>query len=104
MKLQRVVCMALGMSAAAAAVASADLLRGVYVGREQERLVTTGMKCDEVRALLGNPAASVEYRADAPTWTYYLVGHPPGNFLFDVQFNADCRVVSKGERVLPALG
>lgn len=83
--------------------ASAGVLpRGTYIDRHQESLITIGMKCGEVNGLLGNPATHFDYRSsDGPTWTYYVIGSPPGNLVFEIEFNAGCRVVSKRERLIP---
>ena len=101
MKLRIAVCIASAAFATVSTLAGGAPL-GTYIGREKEALITIGMRCDDVRALLGSPAANFEYRTnDGPTWTYYLVGSAPGSFVFDIDFNADCRVAAKGERFIP---
>jgi outer membrane protein assembly factor BamE (lipoprotein component of BamABCDE complex) len=84
------------------AALAGTFLRGTYIDRHQESLIAIGMKCDEVHGLLGNPATHFDYRSsDGPTWTYYLIGSSPGTLVFVIEFNAGCRVVSKGEKLIP---
>lgn len=78
---------------------------GVSIARDLERRIVTGMSCDDVRMNLGRPATSFQYRAvPGPTWTYNIEGLPPGNFLFEVTFDASCKVTSTTERFIPGGG
>jgi outer membrane protein assembly factor BamE (lipoprotein component of BamABCDE complex) len=88
-----------------AALCSAALVQaasGFIVTTAQQNAVQVGMSRAEVRALLGRPAHNVKYR-DEPgrTWTYGINAHANAGaeMVFDVDFSADGRVLSKSLRV-----
>jgi len=82
-------------------IASVNAAPGYTVTHEQELQITPGMSADEVRQALGRPAQNVRYRNEpGPTWTY----HAASSFwhaVFDVNFGADGKVASVGERADP---
>lgn len=79
-------------------VAAANAARGYDIRRAQESLVATGMTTAEVQQALGHPAQDVQYRNEpGPTFTYRVV--ETSDTVFDVDFGADGRVASVGERI-----
>jgi outer membrane protein assembly factor BamE (lipoprotein component of BamABCDE complex) len=87
-------------------VCSAYAATGFVVTASQETLVKVGMSRAEVRNALGRPAHNVKYRAEpGRTWTYGVLGNPEHTQakVFDVDFSADDKVLSFGERNEPEM-
>jgi outer membrane protein assembly factor BamE (lipoprotein component of BamABCDE complex) len=87
-------------------VCSAYAAAGFVVTASQETLVKVGMSRAEVRNALGRPAHNVKYRAEpGRTWTYGVLGNPEHTQVkvFDVDFSADDKVLSFGERNEPEM-
>ena len=93
--------------AAATLIASAGLsyaTPGVRVTKAQEAAVKLGMTTVEVQQILGRPDSSIKYRNETgPTWTYQVVGHS-GEVEFTIVFNAEGKVTSAREFVVPSRG
>ena len=90
------------IAAALCTAALAQAAVGFIVTTAQQNAVQVGMSRDEVRSLLGRPAHNVKYRAEpGRTWTYGIndASSPDAAIVFDIDFSADGRVVSKGTRV-----
>ena len=89
----------------AVALCSAAIVQaasGFTVTAAQQNAIKVGMSRDEVRGLLGRPAHNIKYRAEpGRTWTYGINDGttPDEASVFDIEFSADGRVVSKGKRV-----
>lgn len=78
-------------------VAAAQAAAGYTVESSQESLVTPGMSASEVEAVLGHPAKNVQYGNEpGPTFSYRLAGDQ--QTLFDVDFDADGKVLAVSER------
>lgn len=87
-------------------VCSAYAAAGFVVTTSQESMVKVGMSRAEVRNALGRPAHNVKYRAEpGRTWTYGVLGNPEYTQakVFDVDFSADDKVLSFGERNEPEM-
>jgi outer membrane protein assembly factor BamE (lipoprotein component of BamABCDE complex) len=96
-------CIALAALAVSTPAVSAP--RGFYVAKDQQRSITPGLSCGEVRAILGRPSTDFRYRSTpGPTWTYFVAGSLPGRLVFEVEFDADCRVLAASERSIPLGG
>ena len=79
-------------------VAAAHAAGGFTVTQRQEALVTPGMTEAEVQQALGHPAQDIHYRNEpGPTFTYHVDAIE--STLFDVDFSADGKVLSTGERM-----
>jgi outer membrane protein assembly factor BamE (lipoprotein component of BamABCDE complex) len=88
-------------AAALCTAALAQAASGFIVTTAQQNAIQVGMSRDEVRGLLGRPAHNVKYRAEpGRTWTYGIndAHSPDVTMVFDINFSADGRVVSKGTR------
>jgi outer membrane protein assembly factor BamE (lipoprotein component of BamABCDE complex) len=77
---------------------------GFTVQRVDEAQIKIGMDKDVVRKLLGRPAHNVKYPAEpGRAWSYGVVGMgydlDDANTLFDIDFDANGKVLSTGERV-----
>ena len=87
--------LAAGLLAAAAAARAAG---GYIVTPNQESLVSAGMTASEVKQALGRPARQLHYRNEPGlTYTYQVIGYK--DTVFDVDFDANGRVASVGERI-----
>ena len=81
--------------------ASAQAASGFNITQSDESKVAIGMDTNDVQRSLGPPARIFHYpRQPGPTWTYNVVGAPFGTTNFDVDFGADGKVVSAGERII----
>jgi len=79
-------------------VAAAQAADGFTVNHSQEALVAPGMSIAEVRQALGSPAQNLKYHNESgPTFTYRVAGSD--DTVFDVDFGADGKVASVGERI-----
>lgn len=83
--------------------AAAQAAGGYIVTATQEKMITVGMTRSEVMTALGRPAHNLKYRAEpGRTWTYGVRGGPDTGAgeekVFDVDFGADGKVMSTGER------
>jgi hypothetical protein len=70
------------------------------------RLLQAHSRGDLYRPSLGRPAHNVKYRAElGRTWTYGVLGNPEHTQVkvFDVDFSADDKVLSFGERNEPEM-
>jgi outer membrane protein assembly factor BamE (lipoprotein component of BamABCDE complex) len=86
---------AAGLFAGALAAQAAP---GFTVQPRDEQLVKVGMTQDEVRAAIGVPTRSLQFKAtDRTTWTYL---RPDVESVFDVDFSADGKVVSATPRMV----
>lgn len=84
--------------------AAAQAASGYTVTVSQQKMITVGMSRSEVMTALGRPAHNLKYRAEpGRTWTYGVRGAPDTGAgeekVFDVDFSADGKVLSSGERV-----
>jgi outer membrane protein assembly factor BamE (lipoprotein component of BamABCDE complex) len=76
---------------------AAQAAGGFVVNAKDEARVSVGMTRDEVRQALGRPAHNLKYRNEpGRTWTYGVVGST--DKVFDVDFSADGKVLTMGER------
>lgn len=83
------------LAAVTATVAHAAI--GFTVTPQQETQIAPGMTTAQVQSLLGAPAKGIRYGNEpGPTWTYGVTGVK--DTLFDVDFGADGKVASIGER------
>lgn len=81
----------------------AQAASGFWVSQNQEGLVAPGMSMQQVRDTLGHPTTFIKYRNQpGPTFTYRVMG--TADTLFDVDFDANDRVVSTNERIVPLDG
>ena len=81
---------ALGLTAAHA-------MSGFSVTHQQEKQINVGMAQSDVLAALGTPDNNVHYGSEpGRTFTYHVTGDP--EVLFDVDFDADGKVLSTSER------
>lgn len=92
---------------AAIALASCAALtqhaNGFWVDKSQQVLVVPGMSILQVQQALGTPTQRIQYRSQpGPTFTYKVTGTI--DTLFDVDFDADGKVVSTNERIIPIDG
>ena len=92
---------------AAIALASCAALtqhaNGFWVDKGQQVLVAPGMSIPQVQQALGTPTQRIHYRNQpGPTFTYKVTGTI--DTLFDVDFDADGKVVSTNERIIPIDG
>ena len=79
-------------------LAAAHAASGFTVNHGQEAQVAPGMNMDEVQQVLGRPSHDVKYLGEpGRTWTYIVVGND--ETVFDVDFGADGKVASIGERM-----
>lgn len=79
-------------------IAAAQAAGGVTITKAQEALVVPGMRMDQVQQALGRPQTNAKYRNEpGRTFTYRVLGNDP--MLFDVDFDADGRVLKMGERM-----
>lgn len=97
----------LSLLIAATALASCTALTqhasGFWVDKSQQALVTPGMSMADVRQTLGHPTENIQYRNQpGPTFTYKVTGTV--DTLFDVDFDANGKVVSTNERIIPIDG
>lgn len=87
-------------------VAAAHAAGGFVVSPNQEAMVKVGMSTTEVQQALGRPAHNVKFGNEpGPTWSYQVSGAPLVGIsedvaLFDVDFGADGKVASIGERTV----
>lgn len=83
--------------------ALAQAASGFWVTPNQQALVTPGMSMAEVRQTLGHPTQNIKYRNQpGRTFTYKVTGTM--DTLFDVDFDADGKVLSTNERIVPIDG
>jgi hypothetical protein len=81
--------------------ALAQAASGFNITQSDESKVAIGMDTTEVQRSLGPPARIFQYPTQpGPTWTYNVVGSPFGITEFDIDFGADGRVASAGERII----
>lgn len=76
---------------------------GFSVSLDEEQQVQIGMSPAEVQQVIGQPSRKVKYRNEpGPTWTYSVngIGDSLNPSLFEVNFDANGRVVSFAERVI----
>jgi outer membrane protein assembly factor BamE (lipoprotein component of BamABCDE complex) len=77
---------------------------GFNVRPEQEGTVKVGMTMAEVEQALGRPARSIKYRTEpGPTWTYNVLVNTVPPTVVEVNFGADGKVTSVGQRMLTEL-
>jgi outer membrane protein assembly factor BamE (lipoprotein component of BamABCDE complex) len=80
-----------------AVAAAAQAASGITVTAGQEMKVTPGMSAAEVERTLGRPAQNMLYGNEpGRTFTYQVIDRE--DTLFDVDFDANGRVVSTNER------
>jgi len=80
-----------------AAAAAAQAATGFTVTHGQEAQVSPGMDRSAVQQYLGHPAQSHRFGGESGvTWTYNVSGTDLA--VYDVQFDANDKVVSVGER------
>lgn len=77
---------------------------GFTLQRADEAQIKVGMDKDMVRKLLGRPAHNVKYRSEpGRAWTYGVLGVDAGmeesSTVFDIDFDANGKVLSMSERV-----
>ena len=78
----------------------AQAASGFWVNQSREILVVPGMSMEQVRQALEHPTQFIKYRNQpGPTFTYRVMG--TGDTLFDVDFDANGRVLSTNERIVP---
>jgi outer membrane protein assembly factor BamE (lipoprotein component of BamABCDE complex) len=88
-----------GIAAAGLALGlvAAHATSGYTVTKQQEGLVSVGMSQSDVMAAIGTPDSNVQYgNEQGRTFTYRLTGDP--ETLFDIDFDADGKVLSTSER------
>lgn len=92
--------LAAGLVSGAAAVHAAN---GFTVRPNDESMAKVGMTTSEVQQALGRPDRIIKRRnkSNSQTWTYRVVGKSAQNVVFDVDFDADGKVKSVGERIDP---
>jgi ABC-type transport system involved in cytochrome bd biosynthesis fused ATPase/permease subunit len=84
--------------------ALAQAAAGFVVSAAQQASVKVGMSRAEVRSLRGRPAHNIKFRAEpGRTWTYGVVGGKSTlvDAVFDIDFSADGRVLTMGQRIEP---
>jgi hypothetical protein len=80
--------------------AAAEAANGFSITQNDEARAAVGMSEAEVRQNLGPPARTRQYRdGPGPTWTYEVQAAPFGRTDFDIDFGADGKVASVGERL-----
>ena len=76
---------------------------GYNVQTPDEAKVAIGMTPEQVLQVLGPPSRKAAYRNQpGPTFTYRVIGQR--EMVFDVDFDADGKVMSKSERMEPMGG
>jgi hypothetical protein len=88
-------------TALVAAAWGAQAASGYSISHEQEGLIKVGMSQSEVREALGRPETMQKFNNEpGPTWTYEVVGaYDPA--VFYVDYDADGKVASVAEWILP---
>jgi len=80
-------------------VAAAHAASGITINSDQEKLAKVGMNTADVMQALGRPAQTVQYGNEpGPTWTYQVVTGGHDTTVFDVDFDANGKVASVGQR------
>lgn len=78
--------------------AAAQAATGITVTKSQEARVAPGMSAAAVQQALGRPEEDTKFRNEpGRTYTYRVAGD--GQILFDVNFDANGKVASVGERM-----
>jgi len=81
-----------------AGVTAAQAASGFTVTPNQETLVVPGMQSLDVQLALGRPEHKAKFHNEpGPTWTYRVAGSE--DTVFDVDFDADGKVLSISERI-----
>ena len=95
-----VLAAALGLAAASVVPAA---LAAERFDADRIPLVKPGMTQDEVQQALGRPARTQHYSlSQSTTWTYDVDPLAAEQVIFDVDFDAQGRVATSGERRLPS--
>lgn len=73
---------------------------GFTITQSEEARIAIGMSDAEVQKNLGRPARIHQYRGlSGPTWTYEVASAPFGRTDFEIDFGADGKVTSAGEKL-----
>lgn len=93
----------------ALSVIAANAQDGFTVSPRQESLIKPGMSKSEVQQAIGRPSRDASYGvAPGSTWVYGITGMVNDgitenrNTVYEVDFDAEGRVISARERVLPS--